>query len=127
MLADLRKKQAQREREAAEGKKKPSAGLGKIEVPEGWRWEAAKEVFLRPEVAKAKDVKVSFACAFRRGPSKESGEGKSRDASKTDAVPSFRFVLERAAHLESTGSTRTEGFYGAEVPVRVSFFLRSAL
>ncbi|KAL7416763.1 flap endonuclease 1 [Mrakia frigida] len=67
VLADLRKKQAQREREAAEGKKKPSAGLGKIEVPEGWRWEAAKEVFLRPEVAKAKDVKLIWKAPDRQG------------------------------------------------------------
>jgi len=66
VLADLRKKQTQREKEVSEGKKKLSAGLGKIDVPSGWRWEAAKEVFRNPDVVKAGEVKVS-SILLRRG------------------------------------------------------------
>lgn len=58
-LADLRAKQAQREREIEQGKMKLSKGLGKIDVPVDWPWEECKELFRKPDVIPSGQVEVS--------------------------------------------------------------------
>lgn len=51
----VREKQADREEAVEEGKKKK----GGVHVPEEWPWEAAKELFLKPDVTPAESFDVS--------------------------------------------------------------------
>lgn len=57
--AELEAKKKKKEKAAAARKKsKGGKGKGKIVVPEDWPFEAARELFLHPDVMPAKDVEV---------------------------------------------------------------------
>ncbi|GJJ13288.1 hypothetical protein Clacol_007540 [Clathrus columnatus] len=56
VLEHLREKAAEREEQAEEGKKKK----GGIVIPEEWHWEAAKELFQKPDVIPADQIELEW-------------------------------------------------------------------